>query len=95
VVSAPLKLRKQVGLQQCAVQLAFTGCPHCDTGSLLAWHCCEHLELPVILHAYVIFDTVRNFGVIDKRHILTFTGPCIVLHSYHRSQQDAVFLNLI
>jgi len=26
---------------------------------------------------------------------LTFRGPCIVIYSYNKSQQDAVFLNFI
>jgi hypothetical protein len=26
---------------------------------------------------------------------VTFRGPCIVIYSYNRSQQDAVFLNFI
>jgi hypothetical protein len=26
---------------------------------------------------------------------LTFTGPCIVIYSYSKSQQDALFLNSI
>ena len=27
--------------------------------------------------------------------LLTFRGPCIVIYSYNKSQQDALFLNLI
>ena len=26
---------------------------------------------------------------------MTFTGPCIVIYSYNKNQQDAVFLNFI
>jgi len=26
---------------------------------------------------------------------LTFRGPCIVIHSYNKSQKDALFINLI
>jgi len=27
--------------------------------------------------------------------ILTFTGPCILIYSYNKNQQDALFLNFI
>jgi hypothetical protein len=36
-----------------------------------------------------IFYTCLNF----KRHF-TFRGPCIMIYSYYKSQQDALFLNL-
>jgi len=31
----------------------------------------------------------------DKTPKMTFRGPCIVIYSYSRSQQDALFLNFI
>jgi len=30
-----------------------------------------------------------------RETILTFRGPCIVIYSYNKSQQDALFLNFI
>jgi hypothetical protein len=36
--------------------------------------------------------TSDNYLVIDMDMYLTFRGPCIVMYSYNKSQQDAQFL---
>ena len=43
-----------------------------------------------------LLNIYRNISVPVKLHLnLTFRGPCIVIYSYNKSQQDALFLNFI
>jgi hypothetical protein len=43
----------------------------------------------------LVHNSVLWYSVDDTVIHLTFSGPCIVIYSYNRSQKDALFLNFI
>jgi len=68
----------------------------------MLWNCSSS-KFHVTLDIYVINKTRVSEETYNKRmeaemHVLsnwTFRGPCIMIYSYNKNQQDTLFLNFI
>jgi len=85
----------------CKNVFAFMSCLHKNNPRQTSC-LCSLTSSPVLLNvccylwARVKFNFRPYGNLLDKYNSnLTFRGPCIVIYSYNKSQQDAIFLNFI